>query len=131
MKKNVCSLLIVAICGCILAIAAPCAQAESREEGPAIIDRKGPNALMFEGHGFTNFADRYMLVTNLTRFYDENGEPTTLTAFKIPCEATIQYRRQAKGGPPEAISVTVAHYFDDRPTDTQMNLATKKPEPPQ
>ena len=131
MKKNVCSLLIVALCGCILAIAAPPAQAESLNEGPAIIDRKGPNALMFEGHGFANFVDRYMLVTNLTRFYDENGETTTLTALKIPCEARIQYRRQTKGGPPEAISVTVEHYFDDRPTDTQMNLGVKKPEPQQ
>ncbi len=100
MKKNVCSLLIVALCGCILAIAAPRAQAESREEGPAIIDRKGPNALMFEGHGFANFVDRYMLVTKLTRFYDENGETTTLAALKIPCEATDTVPEAGKRRPP-------------------------------
>jgi len=115
----------------ILSVATPCAHAEFREEGVAHIDRKGPNALMFDGHGFTQFADRYMQVTKLTHFYDENNEPISLNTLKIPCMAQIVYRKKTSGENPEAISVHVLHYFENRPSNTNLNLPVMKPAPPQ
>ena len=131
MIQKVYSLLLVALEAGILSAAAPSAQAEYREEGTALIERKGPNALMFDGHGFTGFVDRYMLVTSLTRFYDENGEPLSLVDLKVPCQARILYRKKSSGATPEAISVTVEHYFEDRPTETKLNLPVMKPKQPQ
>lgn len=130
MVKHIYSLLLVTLCSAILSFAAPYAHAaEYREEGVALIDRKGPNALMFDGHGFTQFVDRYMQVTGLTRFYDENNEPISLAALKIPCQAQIVYRQTASDEMPEAISVNVLHYFNNKPGDTNMNLPVMRPDP--
>ncbi len=131
MQKKIYPLLFIALCAGILSIAAIPAHAEFREEGVAHIDRKGPNALMFDGHGFTQFVDRYMQVTNLTHFYDENNEPISLTSLKIPCMARIVYKKKTSGEPPEAISVYVLHYFEDRPSNTNFNLPVMTPDPPQ
>ena len=131
MLKHIYSLLLVTLCSGILSVATPSAHAEFREEGVAHIDRKGPNALMFFGHGFTQFVDLYMQVTNLAHFYDENNEPISLTSLKIPCMARIVYRKKTSDETPEAISVYVLHYFEDRPSDTNLNLPVMTPDPPQ
>lgn len=131
MIKHIYSLLLVALCSGILSTAAPSAYAEYREEGTALIDRKGPNALMFDGHGFTGFVDRYMQVSALTHFYDENGEPISLIDLKVPCQARILYRKKTSGEAPEAISVNVEYYPKNRPLDTKLSLPVMKPEPPQ
>jgi len=131
MKKATYVMLLVVLCTGILMAVIPAAHAaEFREEGIALIESKGPNALMFDGHGFKSFVDRYMLVSTLTRFYDENGEQISLAALKIPCQAKILYRKKSSGVP-EAISVHVEHYRDDRPVSTQFSLPTMKPEAPQ
>jgi len=131
MIKHTYSLLLAALLIGIMSAAAPSAQAEYREEGTALIERKGPNALMFDGHGFKGFVDRYMRVTSLTRFYDENGEPLSLADLKVPCQARILYRKKSSGENPEAISVYVEYYPENRPFDTKMSLPIMKPEPPQ
>jgi len=130
MLKNLLMLLLVTLCVGILPIAAPLAHAEFREKGVALIDRKGPNALMFEGHGLKNFVDRYMQVTRLTRFYDENNLPISLADLKIPCQAQILYRKNARTGRPEAISVKVNFYREDRVIGTHFNLPVMKPDLP-
>jgi hypothetical protein len=116
---------------CILSAAAPYAHAEFREEDTALIDRKGPNALMFDGHGFKGFVDRYMQVSRLTSFYDENGEKISLVDLKVPCQARILYRKKTSGETPEAISVHVEYYPENRSLDTKFSLPIMKPEPPQ
>jgi hypothetical protein len=131
MIQKVYSLLLVALVAGILSTAAPSAYAEYREEGPALIDRKGPNALMFDGHGFKGFVDRYMQVSSLTRFYDENEQEISLVDLKVPCQARILYRKKSSGENPEAISVHVEYYPENRPLDTKMSLTVMKPEPPQ
>ena len=132
MMKHSYPLLLIALCAAILSVAtAPAFADEFRERGTAFIDRKGPNALMFDGHGFKRFADRYMGVTSQTSFYDENGVPISLLDLKIPCQATIEYRKKLSSAVPEAISVTVEHYPGDRPVDTKWNLPVMKPERPQ
>ena len=131
MIQQVYSLLLVALVFGILSAAAPSAHAEFREEGTALIDRKGPNALMFDGHGFKGFVDRYMQVSRLTRFYDENGEEISLVDLKVPSQARILYRKKNAGEAPEAISVHVEYYPENRLLDTKMSLPIMKPEPPQ
>jgi hypothetical protein len=132
MTKNIYSLLLVVLCAGILSVAMPNAHAaEYREEAIALIDRKGPNALTFDGHGFKGFVDRYMQVSALTHFYDENGEEISFANLKVPCQARILYRKKSSGGVPEAISVHVEHYREDRPIDTQWTLPRMKPEQPQ
>ena len=131
MMQHIYSLLLTALMVGILSAAAPSAQAEYREEGTAIIDRKGPNALMFDGHGFKGFVDRYMQVSRQTSFYDENGEPISLVDLKVPCQARILYRKKSSGEAPEAISVHVEYYPENRPLDTKMSLPVMKPGPPQ
>jgi hypothetical protein len=131
MIKQIYSLLLVAFLVGIMSAAAPSAHAEFREEGTALIDRKGPNALVFDGHGFTGFVDRYMQVSSLTRFYDENGQAISLVDLKVPCQARILYRKKTSGENPEAISVYVEYYPENRPLDTKMSLPVMKPEPPQ
>jgi len=122
------SLLIVAL---IIAWLPPAAQAEFREEGPAIIGFKGPNALRFEANGFKNFADRHMLVSGLTRIYNELGEPISLAGLKVPCEARILYRKRTSDGLSEAISITIESYIEGRKTETAWSLPELKPLPPQ
>jgi hypothetical protein len=107
------------------------AQAEFSEEGLAIIGLKGPNALQFEASSFTAFTDRYMLVSGLTRIYNEAGEPITLTELKIPCEARILYKKRAADGSSEAISITVLGYIEGQETETKLSLPEIKPAPPQ
>jgi hypothetical protein len=129
MKKNPRMLLTALICAAIVSAAGTTALAEDfQERGSAFIDRKGPNALMFDGHDFKRFAEQYMEVTSQTRFYNENGEPISFAGFKIPCQATILYKNRTSSPAPEAISVTVEYYRDDRPVDTQWNLPVMKPE---
>jgi len=130
MLKNLHVLLLITLCVGILPIAAPLAHAEFREKGVALIDRKAPNALMFEGHGLKSFVDRYMQVTRLTRFYDENGLSISLADLKIPCQARILYRKNARTGRPEAISVHVDFYREDRVINTNFNLPVMKPNKP-
>ena len=130
MLKNLLVLLLITLCVGILPIAAPMAHAEFREKGVVLIDRKGPNALMFEGHGLKSFVDRYMQVTRLTRFHDENGLPISLADLKIPCQAQLLYRKNARTGRPEAISVKVDFYREDRIIDNRFNLPTIKPPKP-
>ena len=131
MLKNLHILLLVTLCTGILSGAAPTAHAaEFREKGIALIDRKGPNALMFEAHGLPSFSDRYMGVTRLTRFYDETGLQIPLADLKIPCEAKIMYRKNARTASPEAISVHVLFYREDRIIDTKFNLPVMKPDEP-
>ena len=129
MIKHSYLLLLIALCAGILLVAtAPAFADEFREKGTAFIDRKGPNALMFDGHGFKHFADRYMEVTSQTHFYDENDNPISLLDLKVPCQATILYRKKPWSAVPEVISVNVENYRDDRPVDTKWNLPVMKPE---
>ncbi len=130
MKKHLCLLLLVALCAGTLSITAAPAHAEFREEGVALIERKGPNALMFDGHGFKHFVDRYMEVSSLTRCYDETGVQINFADLKFPCQARILYRIKNSGGMPEAISVRVEYYLDDRIVDAQWNLPFMKPADP-
>jgi hypothetical protein len=130
MLKNLHILLLAALCAGILSAAAPTVHAEFREKGIALIDRKGPNALMFEGHGLPSFSDRYMGVTRLTRFYDETGLSISLADLKIPCEAKILYTKNRRTALPEAISVHVILYREDRVIDTKFNLPVMKPDGP-
>ena len=124
-------IVITALCAVILSTTISTAQAAGfRERGPAYIDRKGPNALMFDAHGFKHFVDRYMEVTSRTRFYDENGEPISFVDLKIPCRAQIEYRKKSSSLVPEAISVQVKYYRDNEPVDTKWNLPVMKPDLP-
>lgn len=125
LKKIYVLLIAVFIAECPLA-----AQAEFREEGLAIIGLKGPNALQFEASSFTAFSDRYMLVSGLTRIYNEAGEPLTLAELQIPCEARILYKKRAADGRAEAISVQIENYIEGRETETKWSLPEMKPEPP-
>ena len=127
MIKKICLLLIAGLVAGWLPIAA---HAEFREEGIAIIGLKGPNALQFEANGFTNFADRYMLVSKLTRLYNEAGEPISLAELKVPCQARIVYKKRASDGLSEAISVNVESYIEERQLETTWGLPEIKPEPP-
>jgi hypothetical protein len=127
MLKNLHILLLAALCVGILSAAAPTAHAaEFREKGTALIEGKAPNALAFDGHGFKYFVDRYMRITSLTRFYDENGLSISLANLKIPCQAQIHYRRNARTGVPEAISVNVDFYREDKIVDTRFNMPSVK-----
>ena len=130
MKKYVCSLLLAACCAVAILIAPPNAQAEFREEAVALIEKKGPNALMFDGHGFKYFVGRYMQVTALTRCFDENGVRISYADLKFPCQAKIVYRMGKTGGRPEAITIHVEHYRGDREIGTQWNLPVIEPERP-
>jgi hypothetical protein len=131
MKTKIYLLFIAALCAAILSTTVSVTQAAGfREKGPAYIDRKGPNALMFDAHGFKRFVDRYMEVTSRTRFYDENGEPISFIDLKIPCRAQILYRKTNSGAVPEAISVKVEYYRDNEPVDTKWNLPVMKPDLP-
>jgi hypothetical protein len=131
MLKNIYSLLLITLCAGILSIAVQPAQAEFREKGIAIIEQKGPNALMFDGHGFKHFKSRYMLVTKITRIYDENGLKISYANLKFPCQTQILYRNNTSTGLPEAISVHVEHYLRNREIGTGWNLPVIKPQPPQ
>lgn len=126
--KKIYFLLIIAL---VIAWLPTAAQAEFREEGPAIIGLKGPNALQFEANGFTVFRDRYMLVSGLTRIYNEAGEPISLAELKVPCEARILYRKRASDGLSEAISINIESYIEGRETETVWRLPEIKPLPPQ
>ncbi|MBM4309468.1 MAG: hypothetical protein FJ119_00760 [Deltaproteobacteria bacterium] len=126
--KKMYSLLIIAF---IIAWLPPAAQAEFREEGIAIIGEKGPNALRFEANGFSAFRDRYMLVSGLTRIYNEAGEPISLAELKVPCEARILYRKRASDGASEAISINIESYIEGRETETVWSLPEIEPLPPQ
>ena len=127
LKKIYVLLIAVLIAGCL----PTAAQAEFREEGLAIIGLKGPNALQFEASGLTGFTDRYMMVSSLTRIYNENGEPISLAELKVPCEATILYKKRAKDGASEAISITIQSYIEGQATETKWSLPEIKPLPPQ
>jgi len=130
MKKSIYIALFVVLCTGILMTALPNAHAEIvREKGVALIDKKGPNALRLDGHSFTAFVDRYMLVSSRTNFYDENGEPISLDALKTPCQAKIECKKTTSDVP-EAVSVHVQHYLDNRPVDAQFRLPIIKPEEP-
>jgi len=131
MIKQLYSLLLAALMVGILSTAAPSAQAEYREEGLAIIGLKGPNALRFEANSFTGFTDRYMMVSSLTRIYNEAGEPISLAELKIPCEAKILYKKRAADGLAEAISITIQGYIEGKDTETKWSLPEIKPLPPQ
>ncbi len=131
MKKKRYALMTAALIAGFLLVAATGAQAEFREKGPAIIGLKGPNALQFEAHGLHSFSDRYMLVSRLTRFYNEIGEPVSLADLKIPCQATVHYKKRASDGLCEAISINVEYYFEDREVSTDWSLPEIKPLPPQ
>jgi len=122
------TLLLIALAGAWLPHAA---HAEFREEGIAIIGLKGPNALQFEASSFTAFADRYMLVSGLTRIYSELGEPISLVELRVPCEARILYRKRTSDGLAEAISVNVQGYVEGQETATEWSLPELKPLPPQ
>lgn len=121
-------ILLIAV---LLAACPLSAQAEFREEGLAIIGRKGPNALQFEANGFESFTDRYMMVSGLTRIYNEAGEPISLTEVKIPCEARILYKKRAADGLAEAISINIENYIEGQPTGTAWSLPEIKPALPQ
>ncbi len=128
MLKKLYSLLTAAlIIGCLAAAA----QAEFSEEGLAIIGLKGPNALQFEANGFTGYTDRYMMVSGLTRIYNEAGEPISLAELKIPCEARILYKKRASDGRPEAVSITILGYIEGQETETKWSLPEIQPPPPQ
>jgi hypothetical protein len=131
MTTKIYFVLIIALCASILSTTVSVTQAAGfREKGPAYIDRKGPNALMFDAHGFKRFVDRYMEVTSRTRFYDENGEPISFADLKIPCRAQILYRKKSSSLVPEAISVKVIYYRDNGPVDNKWNLPVMKPDKP-
>lgn len=131
MIKHIYSLLLSALLVSILSATAPSAHAEYREEGLAIIGQKGPNALRFEANSFTDFTDRHMMVSGLTRIYNEAGEPVTLAELKIPCEARILYKKRAADGASEAISITIQGYIAGQETETKWSLPEIKPMPPQ
>jgi hypothetical protein len=131
MLKHLYSLLLIALFAGTLSITAATAHAEFREEGVALIERKGPNALMFDGHGFKHFVDRYMEVSSLTRCYDETGVQINFVDLKFPCKARILYRIKNSGGMPEAISIHVEYYRDERIIGAQWNLPFMKPADPQ
>jgi hypothetical protein len=131
MIKHIYSLLLAALLVGLLSIAAPSAQAEYREEGLAIIGRKGPNALRFEASGFTGFTDPYMMVSSLTRIYNETGEQISLAELKVPCEARILYKKRAADGLAEAISITIQNYIEGQATETKWSMPEIKPEQPQ
>jgi hypothetical protein len=124
MLKKLYSLLAAAlIIGCLAAAA----QAEFTEEGLAIIGSKGPNALQFEANSFTGYTDRYMMVSGLTRIYNEAGEPITLTELRLPCEARILYKKRAQDGASEAITITIQGYIEGQETETKFSLPDIKP----
>ena len=127
LKKIYVLLIAVLIAGCLPLSA----QAEFREEGPAIIGLKGPNALQFEANGFKAFTDRYMMISGLTNIHNEAGEPISLAELKVPCEALILYKKRAKDGLAEAISITIQGYIEGRETETKWSLPEIKPLPPQ
>ena len=131
MAKFIYALLIVALCSGISNVSATAAHAEAlSEKATALIDEKGPNAITFDGHGFKAFVDSYMLVSDSTQFVDENGLQISLEALKVPCQATVQYKRTASDVP-VVTSVDIEHYLEDRFTDTAFTLPFMKPELPQ
>jgi len=129
MARHIYALLAVALLAALMGAAPPAAHAEFREKGTAVIGRKGPNALQFEAHGLTAFADRYMLLSSLTHFYNEEGDPISLADLKVPCQAVILYKKRTSDGKAEAISVNVEYYLEERETDTKFSLPKIKPEP--
>lgn len=128
MLKTIYALMIAALIAAYLPTAA---LAEFREEGIAIIGEKGPNALRFESSSFEHFADRHMLVSGLTRIYNEAGERISLEALQYPSQARILYRKRTSDGLSEAISITVEAFIEDRQTETAWNLPEIKLLPPQ
>jgi len=129
MIKKIHALLTVALLAALTAAAAPADCAEFREKGTAVIGEKGPNALQFEAHGLTAFTDRYMLVSRLTRIYNEEGVSIPLSALRLPCQAEVFYKKRASDGKAEAISVNVEHYLEERETTTNWSLPTITPAP--
>lgn len=129
MAKNIQALFTIAVLAGLTALAVPAAHAEFREKGIAVIAEKGPNALKFEAHGLAAFADRYMLVSRLTRIYNEEGMSIPLSSLRVPCQAEILYKKRASDGKAEAISVKVEHYLDERETTMNWSLPTIKPDP--
>jgi hypothetical protein len=128
MKKRVYALLIAALAAAYLPAAT---HAEFREEGIAIIELKGPNALQLEASSFEHFIDRYMLVSDLTRIYNEVGERIGLDALGVPCQARILYKKRASDGLSEAISINVEYSIEGRPPETDWGLPEIQPLPPQ
>ncbi len=128
MQKKIYPLLLIALCAGILSVAAVPAHAEFHEKGAAMIVKKGPNALIFDGHGFESFISPYMLVTPLTHVYDETGAEISYIDLKFPCQARILYRKKDSGGVPEAVSVHVEYYLDGQTTGMQWNLPVMEAE---
>ena len=80
MKKHLYTLMIALLCTGILSNAHA---SDLIEKGTAFIDRKGPNALMFDGHAFKHFVDSHMAVTFRTRFYFCFHQPFSRTDFRL------------------------------------------------
>ena len=69
------------------------------ERARAVIQGKGPDAIVMSVHGFKQLAGNTLVVPYNPIIYDETGKAIELKDLRLPCEATVSYKKKNNGEP--------------------------------